>query len=76
MKAITSIIVVGLFSIALAGCWFYSRPDTATGCQKTTYGVALSSTSSENCTPAPEAGATPAPSVPPGPPPLPAPAQL
>jgi len=74
MKAIFSIIVVWLFSTALAGCWFYSRPDSTTGCQKTTYGVALSSTSSENCTPAPEAGATPAVSIPPSPPPLPPPA--
>ena len=40
MKAILSMTIVALFSMALAGCWFYSRPDsTAAGCQKTTYGV-------------------------------------
>jgi len=76
MKAIISMTIVALFSTALAGCWFYSRPDTATGCQQTTYGVALSSTTSENCSPTPEAAATPAPSIPPAPPPLPSPGQL
>jgi len=76
MKAIISIVGIAIFSTALVGCWFYTRPDTTTGCQKTTYGVALSSTTSENCSPAPEAGATPAPSIPHSPPPLPAPAQL
>ena len=51
MKAIFSMTIVALFSTALAGCWFYSRPDAA-GCQKTTYGVAIATTSSENCPPA------------------------
>jgi len=76
MKAIASITGVAILSIALSGCWFYSRPDSSTGCQKTTYGVALSSTSSESCSPAPEAAATPAPEIPPSPPPLPRPGQL
>ena len=53
MKAIFSMTIVALFSTALAGCWFYSRPDpTAAGCQKTTYGVVTATTSSENCPPA------------------------
>ena len=70
MKAIFSMTIVALFSTALAGCWFYSRPDAA-GCQKTTYGVAIATTSSENCPPA-DAGKPPppAPSIaPPLPPP-------
>ena len=53
MKAIFSITIVALFSTALAGCWFYSRPDsTAAGCQKTTYGVVTATTTTENCPPA------------------------
>jgi len=69
MKAILSMTIVALFSMALAGCWFYSRPDsTAAGCQKTTYGVVTATTSSENCPPAAE---TQAPSLPP---PIPPPA--
>jgi hypothetical protein len=76
MKAILSMIIVALFSIALAGCWFYSRPDsTAAGCQKTTYGVATATTTSENCPP--DASASPSGSnVPPGPPPIPSPGTL
>ncbi|WP_333645683.1 hypothetical protein [Candidatus Binatus sp.] len=68
MKPIFSMTIVALFSTALAGCWFYSRPDTATGCQKTTYGVAIASTSNENCPPS-DASAPPPPTVPPLPPP-------
>jgi hypothetical protein len=76
MKAIVSIIGVAILSIALSGCWVYSHPDSTTGCQQTTYGVALSSSTSESCPPAPEAAATPAPQIPPSPPPLPSPGQL
>jgi hypothetical protein len=70
MKIILSMTIVALLSSALAGCWFYSRPDsTSAGCQKTTYGVAIATTTSENCPPA-DAGASPPPSVaPPLPPP-------
>ncbi|MGD0671152.1 MAG: hypothetical protein ABSB13_03680 [Candidatus Binatus sp.] len=68
MKPIFSMTIVALCSTALAGCWFYSRPDTASGCQKTTYGVAIASTSSENCPPS-EASAPTPPTVPPLPPP-------
>jgi hypothetical protein len=62
MKAIISITIVALFSTALAGCWFYSRPDTATGCEKTTYGLAVATTSSENCS-STDAGQPPPPSI-------------
>jgi hypothetical protein len=68
MKPIFSITIAALCSIALAGCWFYSRPDTATGCQKTTYGVVTATTSTENCPPA-DAGKPPPPTAPPIPPP-------
>jgi hypothetical protein len=72
MKSISSIALVALCSALLAGCWFYSRPegDPSAGCQKTTYGVAMATTSNTNCTP---------PTNPPpgnGPPPLPPPGQL
>jgi hypothetical protein len=76
MKAILSMAIVALFSTALAGCWFYSRPDTSSGCQKTTYGVAIASTSTENCAPAPAASATPSSTAPSLPPPLPSPAMM
>jgi hypothetical protein len=50
MKAIVTMTIVALFSTALTGCWFYSRPDTtASGCQKTTYGLAIAAATSENC---------------------------
>ena len=49
MKAIFSMTIVALFSTLLAGCWFYSRPDPDAGCQKTTYGIAIASTSTEDC---------------------------
>jgi len=68
MKAILSMTIVALLSTTLAGCWLYSRPDTATGCQKTTYGVAIASTSSENCPPA-NSSAPPPSTAPPIPPP-------
>ena len=64
MKAIISITIVAVFSTALAGCWFYSRPDTSTGCQKTTYGVAVATTSTEKCPPSAE-GTQPPPPLPP-----------
>jgi hypothetical protein len=70
MKIILSMTIVALFSATLAGCWFYSRPDsTSAGCQKTTYGIALATTSNENCPPSTEAGAaqpqSPPPPIPP-----------
>jgi hypothetical protein len=68
MKPIFSITIAAMCSIALAGCWFYSRPDTATGCQKTTYGVVTATTSSENCPPT-DAGKPPPLTAPPIPPP-------
>ena len=70
MKTILSMTIVALLSSALAGCWFYSRPDsTSAGCQKTTYGIAVATTTSENCPPV-DAGSSPPPSVaPPLPPP-------
>ena len=76
MKAILSMIIVALFSMALAGCWFYSRPDSTTaGCQKTTYGVVTATSTTENCPP--DASASPAQTiVPPGPPPIPSPGTL
>jgi hypothetical protein len=52
MKAIFSMTIIALFSTILAGCWFYTRPDeTAAGCQKTTYGLAVATTSTEKCAP-------------------------
>jgi hypothetical protein len=74
MKTIISMAMVALFSTALTGCWFYTRPDTAaSGCQKTTYGIAIAATTSENCPqPAsPNGGITAAPPAesPPSPPP-------
>jgi hypothetical protein len=69
MKAIFSMTIFALLSTALAGCWFYSRPDsTAAGCQKTTYGVVTATSTTENC---PPAAKTQAPSLPP---PIPPPA--
>jgi hypothetical protein len=77
MRKIVSIGIVAVFSAALAGCWGYSSQDATTGCQKTTYGVAVASTSSENCPPASDATARPAPAnIPPGPPPIPSPGTL
>ncbi|MGH7925220.1 MAG: hypothetical protein ACREQH_11595 [Candidatus Binatus sp.] len=76
MKAILSMAIVAICSTALAGCWLYSRPDTSTGCQKTTYGLAVATTSTEDCPPAPEAGATPSSAVPHIPPPLPSPGMM
>ena len=69
MKTFLSMTIVALFSTALAGCWFYSR-DTAVGCQKTSYGILVASTTSENCTPAADAGT---PQTPPSVPAVPAP---
>jgi len=71
MKAIFSMTIVALFSTQLAGCWFYTRPDeTAAGCQKTTYGLAIASTSTEKCAPPAADTAPPSPSIaPPIPPP-------
>jgi hypothetical protein len=67
MKPIVSLAVVALCSTMLAGCWFYSRPegDPSAGCQKTTYGVAMATTSNTNCppsNPSPDNGAPPLPS--------------
>jgi hypothetical protein len=78
MKSIVTITIVALFSTALAGCWFYTRPDPATSCQKTTYGVAVAATSSEDCEPAPQASTstTPATVIPPMAPPIPSPGTL
>jgi hypothetical protein len=75
MKAILLMTIVVILSAAMAGCWIYSRPDaTAAGCQKTTYGIAVATTSTENCPP-PDSGATPSSTAPPiAPPPLPPPA--
>jgi hypothetical protein len=65
MRTIFSVIFVALFSTAVTGCWFYTRPDsTAAGCQKTTYGVVTATTTSENCPPA-DAGSSPPPIAPP-----------
>ena len=71
MKVILSITIFALFSMALAGCWFYSRPDaTAAGCSKTTYGLVTATSTTENCPPAADAGTAPPPSIaPPIPPP-------
>ena len=76
MKTIAAAAIVALFSTALTGCWGYSRPDSATGCQKTTYGLAVASTSSEDCPPSPAAASTPSPAIPPMPPPLPSPGMM
>ena len=63
MKAILSMTIVALCSTILAGCWFYTRPDESTaGCQKTTYGLAVATTSTENCAP-PAADTAPPPSL-------------
>ena len=71
MKAIFSMTIVALFSTLLAGCWFYSRHDPVAGCQKTTYGIAIASTSTEDCGPPPADAAPQSPSMPP---PIPPPA--
>ena len=68
MKAIFSMIIVALFSTILAGCWFYSRHDPVAGCQKTTYGIAIASTSTEKCAPAADTTVPPS-TAPPIPPP-------
>jgi hypothetical protein len=65
MRAIFSMTLVALFSTALAGCWFYSRPDSASpDCQKTTYGLALATTTTQDCPPA-DAGTQPPSNAPP-----------
>jgi hypothetical protein len=66
MKPIVSIAIVALCSTILAGCWFYSRPegDPSAGCQKTTYGLALATTSNTNCSPDNGAPPLPPPSQP------------
>jgi hypothetical protein len=70
MKAIFSMTIVALFSTLLAGCWFYSRHDPEAGCQKTTYGVLIASTSTEDCgTPPADAAPQSPPVAPPIPPP-------
>ena len=70
MKIILSMTIVAIFSFALAGCWFYSRPDsTSAGCQKTTYGIVTATTTNESCPPAAEAASPQSP-----PPPIPPPA--
>jgi hypothetical protein len=78
MRKIVSMGIVAVLSATLAGCWGYSSQDATTGCQKTAYGVAVASTSSENCPPA--ASGTSAPTapanIPPGPPPIPSPGTL
>ena len=72
MRAILSMTIVALFSAALAGCWFYSRPDAnAAGCQKTTYGIVTATTTNENCPPSTESGTSQGSSLPP---PIPPPA--
>jgi len=75
MKAILSTTIVALLSTALAGCWFYSRPDEATGCRKNTYGVAIAAATTENCPPA-DSSAQPTPFSTPPSPPLPPPSQM
>ena len=77
MRAIVSMSVVAIVSMAMAGCWFYSRPDpTLAGCQKNSYGFVVPLTSTEDCAPAPEASATPSPTILPMKPPVPAPATI
>src|SRR5208337_3839771 len=46
---ILSTTIVALLSTALAGCWIYSRPDLQTGCQKTSYGLAIVWVSTQDC---------------------------
>jgi hypothetical protein len=76
MRKIISMAIITLFSMALAGCWFYSRPDaTAAGCQKTTYGVVTATSTTENCPHAAAAGG-PSTSIPPTPPPIPSPGMM
>ncbi|MGB8682756.1 MAG: hypothetical protein WCD12_07730 [Candidatus Binatus sp.] len=77
MRKTISMAIIALFSTALTGCWFYTRPDTSSGCQKTTYGVVTATSTSENCPPATSADTPPSPSnIPPGPPPIPSPGTL
>jgi len=74
MKAILSMTIVTMLSAAMAGCWVYSRPDaTAAGCQKTSYGLGVAWTSTEDCGPAADASPTPSSTAPPTGPPLPPP---
>jgi hypothetical protein len=53
MKTTRAITFVAICSMMLAGCWYYSRPtdDPMAGCQKTSYGIAIASTSSTACPP-------------------------
>ncbi len=53
MKPFGAFSILAFCSLLLAGCWFYSRPvgDPYAGCQKTTYGVAVASTSNTTCPP-------------------------
>lgn len=67
MKAILSMTIVAILSVAIAGCWFYSRPDPA-GCQKTSYGLGILWYSTKDCGVAADAGATPSPIATPAPP--------
>ncbi|MGD0116920.1 MAG: hypothetical protein ABSD30_02570 [Candidatus Binatus sp.] len=76
MRTIVTMTIAALCATTLAGCWFYTRPDPATSCQKTTYGVAVAATSTEDCEPAPQASATPSPMIHPMPPPLPSPGMM
>jgi len=57
-KATLSMMVIALLSIALAGCWTYSRPDLQTGCQKTSYGVGIVWASTQDCGLVADASAT------------------
>jgi len=66
MKAIISMTILALLSMALAGCWG-SSPDTATGCARTAAGAADASGS---CPP------SASPAIPPTPPPIPRPGML
>ena len=59
MKAILSTTIILLLSTALAGCWTYSRPDLQTGCQKTSYGLAIVWVSTQDCGLVADASATP-----------------
>jgi hypothetical protein len=49
MKSILSTTIIALFSTALGGCWTYSRSDLETGCQKTSYGLAIVWVSTQDC---------------------------
>lgn len=51
MKSRIGMTLVAGCCLALAGCWFYSRPegDPSAGCQKTTYGIAIASSSNTTC---------------------------